>query len=134
MKAFRFSSTTLSRGLARTPGTSTCNRHRGSSDQQRSDLGPDGKTVVSRATWIERFLRPAIPACTSASKDGQRQYIAVNFMNRQYSNINHPALNWAKDFQPTGKTMKQEAWFYLLLLAVALLALEWYTYHRRITL
>ena len=96
--------------------------------------GPDGKTVASRG-YLDRTVFEALaPGLYVASKDGQRQYIAVNFMNRQYSNINHPALNWAKDFQPSGRTMKQEAWFYLLLLAVALLGLEWYTYHRRITL
>ena len=96
--------------------------------------GPGGATVPSRSYLDRTVFEARDPGLYVAIKDGQRQYIAVNFMSRQYSNINHPALNWATEFHSSGRIMKHEAWFYLLLLAVVLLGLEWFTYHRRITL
>jgi hypothetical protein len=96
--------------------------------------GPDGKTVASRAYLDRTVFEARDPGLYVATKDGQRQYVAVNLMSRQYSNINHAALNWGSQIQPAAGLLKHEVWFYLLLLAVILLGLEWFTYHRRITL
>jgi len=96
--------------------------------------GPDGKPVASR-TYVDRTVFEAPePGLYSAVKDGNRQYIAVNLMSRQYSNVNHPSLNWKLEKKPESRYLKREPWFYLMFLAVLLLGLEWFTYHRRITL
>jgi hypothetical protein len=96
--------------------------------------GPDGKPVASR-TYIDRTIFDAPePGLYTAVKDGIRQYIAVNLMSRQYSNVNHPSLNWHNESNPVPRFLKHEPWFYLLFLAVVLLGLEWFTYHRSITL
>jgi len=96
--------------------------------------GPDGKAVTSRGYLDRTVFEARDPGLYVATKDGLRQYIAVNLMNRQYSDINHAALNWGNEIKPTARFLKHELWFYLLFLAVMLLGLEWFTYHRRITL
>jgi len=96
--------------------------------------GPDGKAVMSRGYLDRTVFEARDPGLYVATKDGLRQYIAVNLMNRQYSNVNHPALNWGTEIKPAARFLKHEVWFYLLFLAVILLGLEWFTYHRRITL
>ena len=96
--------------------------------------GPDGKAVASRGYLDRTVFEARDPGLYVATKDGLRQYVAVNLMSRQYSNINHAALNWGSEIKPTARFLKHEVWFYLLFLAVILLGLEWFTYHRRITL
>ncbi len=96
--------------------------------------GPDGKAVASRGYLDRTVFEAREPGLYVATKDGLRQYIAVNLMSRQYSNINHAALNWGSEIKPAARFLKHEVWFYLLFLAVILLGLEWFTYHRRITL
>jgi hypothetical protein len=96
--------------------------------------GPDGKAIASRGYLNRTVFEARDPGLYVATKDGVRQYVAVNLMNRQYSNINHPALNWDNDIQSSGRFLTHEVWYYLLFLAVMLLGLEWFTYHRRITL
>ena len=96
--------------------------------------GPDGKALASRGYLDRTVFEAREPGLYVATKDGLRQYVAVNLMSRQYSNINHAALNWGSEIQPAARFLKHEVWFYLLFLAVILLGLEWFTYHRRITL
>jgi hypothetical protein len=96
--------------------------------------GPDGKPVASR-TYIDRTVFEAPePGLYVALKDGLRQYIAVNLLSQEYSNVNHPSLNWKSESKPARRFLKHEPWFYLLFIAVVLLGLEWFTYHRSITL
>jgi hypothetical protein len=96
--------------------------------------GPDGKPVSSRGYLDRTVFEAREPGLYVATKDGLRQYVAVNLMSRQYSNINHAALNWGSEIKPASRFLKHEVWFYLLFLAAILLGLEWFTYHRRITL
>lgn len=96
--------------------------------------GPDGKPATSHAYLDRTIFEAPEPGLYVATREGQRQYIAVNLMNRQYSNINHAALDWGGEKKPAARFFKREPWFYLLFLAVILLGLEWFTYHRRITL
>jgi hypothetical protein len=96
--------------------------------------GPDGKPVASHPYLDRTVFEAADPGLYVASKDGLRQYIAVNLMSRQYSSINHAALNWGSNSNPPSRLLHSELWFYLLFVAVILLGLEWFTYHRRITL
>jgi hypothetical protein len=96
--------------------------------------GSDGKSVPSRGYMDRTVFEANDPGLYVATKDGVRQYVAVNLMSRQYSNINHPALDWGAEIKPAARFLKHEAWFYLVFLAVLLLGLEWFTYHRRITL
>jgi len=96
--------------------------------------GPDGKALASRGYLDRTVFEAREPGLYVATKDGLRQYVAVNLMSRQYSNVNHPALNWGSEIKPAARILKHEVWFYLLFLAVILLGVEWFTYHRRITL
>ena len=96
--------------------------------------GPDGKTVASHAYLDRTIFEAPVAGLYVASKDGMRQYIAVNLMGRQYSGINHAALDWGSESSPPSRHLQREPWFYLLFLAIILLGLEWFTYHRRITL
>jgi len=96
--------------------------------------GPDGKPVASRPYLDRTIFDAPEPGLYTAVKDGIRQHIAVNLISRQYSNVNHPSLNWQSESKPAPLFLKHEPWFYLLFLAVVLLGLEWFTYHRSITL
>jgi len=96
--------------------------------------GPDGKPVASRPYLDRTIFDAPEPGLYTAVKDGIRQHIAVNLISRQYSNVNHPSLNWQSESKPAPRFLKHEPWFYLLFLAVVLLGLEWFTYHRSITL
>ncbi|HLQ76321.1 MAG TPA: VWA domain-containing protein [Terriglobia bacterium] len=96
--------------------------------------GPDGKPVVSHGYLDRTIFEAPVAGLYVAAKDGMRQYIAVNLMSRRYSSINHGALSWDSESKLPSRYFRREPWFYLLLLAVILLGLEWFTYHRRITL
>jgi hypothetical protein len=96
--------------------------------------GPDGKTVPSQ-TYMERTVFEAFePGLYAATKDGQRQYIAVNLLDRRSSDINQRTAVRPSDINPAPRFFRRELSFYILLTAVLLLSLEWFTYHRRITL
>ena len=61
-----------------------------------------------------------------------RQYLAVNLASPQYSNLNKTVSQ--KDGRRSHRRLAaQELWFYMIGAAALLLALEWFTYHRGIT-
>lgn len=94
----------------------------------------DGKAVASHRYMERTVFEAPEPGLYVATKDGQRQYIAVNLMGREYSNINQAVATRSDEAKPASHFFRHEPWFYLVFLAVVLLGLEWFTYHRRVTL
>ena len=60
--------------------------------------------------------------------------IAVNLTNRTFSDVNRSSLKDDKLGLAAGRFLRRELWFYMLFAAIALISVEWFTYHRRITL
>jgi hypothetical protein len=74
------------------------------------------------------------PGLYIATNGDLRQHIAVNLANAEYSDINRaPAADEAA-FRLDGGWLRHELWFYMLFAALVLITLEWFTYHRRVTL
>jgi len=123
--------------------------------------GPDGKTVVipvhegravylgEKAGFYELTLvagAPPAPASPASPTDptsptdlaGTRTAFAANLLDATESHI-APADTLVVDGKTAGPLVgfragvRSETWFYLLIAAVLLSALEWATYHRRIT-
>jgi hypothetical protein len=63
----------------------------------------------------------------------QLNHAPENLANRDLSNINRSTLT-ASASRRSSVWFRRELWFYMLLSAVTLVALEWFTYHRGITL
>jgi hypothetical protein len=93
----------------------------------------DGRSIPSRETRDGVVFEAADPGLYVASKGDTRQYVAVNFANRQYSDINNSHVREGAKPQAENPILHRELWFYMLLAASLLFALEWFTYHRRIT-
>lgn len=88
-------------------------------------------TEVSGATLFDA-ARPGL--YTAVTRD-QQSRIAVNLLDSRVTAINVSRLKPADPPAATGEWMPgtPEPWTLLLLAAVALLAVEWWTYHRRLT-
>jgi hypothetical protein len=73
------------------------------------------------------------PGLYTATQGDQRMHVAVNLANATFSNVNRSVFK-------TDKTaadhywLRRELWFYMLVAAVVLASVEWFTYHRRMTL
>jgi hypothetical protein len=94
----------------------------------------DGQALPSRANLDGTLFEAPEPGLYVASQGDLRQYIAVNFANRQYSDINDSHVKEGKVGQAEMPFLSRELWFYMLGAAMLLMAAEWFTYHRRITL
>lgn len=102
---------------------------------------PEGAAGIRRldGTPVEAALRsgrPVVqvtdPDLLTATVDGRRYRIAANMTDPETSNINRTSLVDARATvtPPAGS----ELWIPMLVAATLLIALEWWTYHRRITL
>jgi hypothetical protein len=69
-----------------------------------------------------------------ANRGETSQYIAVNFANHQYSDINNSRVDDKPVDQGSAPLIRSELWTYMLGAAMMLIGAEWFTYHRRITL
>jgi hypothetical protein len=94
----------------------------------------DGEEVASHGQVDGTVFEASQPGLYLAANDDIRQYVAVNLSSRLYSNVNGNGTAPAPASLPIAVWFQQELWFYMLLIAAALLTLEWFTYHRRITL
>ncbi len=54
--------------------------------------------------------------------------------NPLFFDVNGSVLEGERPIVPAGSWLRHELWFYMLLGAAALIGVEWFTYHRRITL
>jgi hypothetical protein len=94
----------------------------------------DGRPVPSRASIDGTVFEAPDPGLYIAGQGDVSQYIAVNFANRQYSDINSSHVRENKAAQTAAPLLRRELWFYMLCAAMFLIGIEWFTYHRRITL
>ena len=75
------------------------------------------------------------PGLYVAASGDSRQYVAVNFASHDFSNINNSRAQENRSVKRSGvPVFRHELWTYMLALAALLIAAEWFTYHRRITL
>jgi hypothetical protein len=95
----------------------------------------DGRPIPAREQ-IDGILFEAMdPGLYVATQGNTQQYVAVNFANRHYSDINNSRVRENKTAQAAeASLLRRELWFYMLFGALLLIGAEWFTYHRRITL
>ena len=74
------------------------------------------------------------PGLYAASQGDQRVHVAVNLANPTFSDVNRSVFKTDKAAAGQHYWLRRELWFYMLVAAAALIAIEWLTYHRRITL
>jgi hypothetical protein len=94
----------------------------------------DGHPAPSRQYLGHTVFEAAEPGLYVAAKGDSRQYVAVNLTSRQYSDINRSATRQNSAAASSRVRLAHEVWFYMLCAALILIAGEWLTYHRRITL
>jgi hypothetical protein len=94
----------------------------------------DGRMVPVRESIDGTAFDAPEPGLYVVSRGDMSQYVAVNFANRQFSDINNSHAQNSKGTQASIPLLRRELWFYMLALAMLLIAAEWFTYHRRITL
>jgi hypothetical protein len=93
----------------------------------------NGNRLESHASGNATVFEAPEPGLYVATHEESRQYVAVNLASAQYSNLNRIASQKDKPAPVTAGWLEQELWFYMIGAAVLLLALEWVTYHRGIT-
>lgn len=94
----------------------------------------DGTLVQGHRDGNGTVFDAVEPGLYFASHNDSRQYVAVNLASSQYSNINKTISLKDAAASNTGGWLQQELWFYMLGAAALLIAAEWFTYHRGITL
>jgi hypothetical protein len=95
----------------------------------------DGASVPTQESVGGTVFEAFDPGLYVAASGDVRQYVAVNFANRAFSDINNSQIRENGTTQAAGiPFLRHELWFYMLCAALLLIGAEWYTYHRRITL
>jgi hypothetical protein len=100
----------------------------------------EGRAVYlgERAGFYELDTEGAAGAAGAAAAGPQKVSFAANLLDDEESAIT-PAEALHVDGKPAGKVegfhvgVRREIWIYLLLAVLMLTALEWATYHRRLT-
>jgi hypothetical protein len=114
---------------------------------QTSRLGeielPAGTSQINRldGTAMESVIRSGrvVVELTEADlltavTDGRRSRVAANMTSPEGSAINSTSLDPGQTGPAPLPLAGNELWFYMLIGAMLLIAVEWWTYHRRITL
>lgn len=95
----------------------------------------DGSPLPTQESVAGTVFEASEPGLYVAASGDVRQYIAVNFANREFSDINNSNVRENTSTQTAGLPFfRHELWFYMLCGALLLIGAEWFTYHRRITL
>lgn len=94
----------------------------------------DGKTIPSEQQLGKTVFEANEPGLYAATQGDARVHVAVNLANRAFSDVNRSVFKDDKLAAGPRYWLSRELWFYMLLAAVVLIAAEWFTYHRRITL
>lgn len=93
----------------------------------------DGVDLPARPRVGSTLFEASAPGLYVASAGAARAYVVAN-LPTGLSDVNGVTLTGRENLEwPTGRWLSSELWMYLLGLALALVALEWWTYHRRIT-
>src|SRR5262249_50158151 len=94
----------------------------------------DGKVISSDQQLGETVFNTVEPGLYSATQGDQRVHVAVNMANPTFSDVNRSVFKTDKAAAAEHYWLRRELWFYMLTAAMALAAIEWFTYHRRMTL
>ena len=94
----------------------------------------DGTTVSSAQQLGRTIFETGEPGLYAATQGDQRTHIAVNLANPTFSDVNRSVFKTDRAAAGQHYWLRRELWFYMLLAAVVLISVEWFTYHRRITL
>jgi hypothetical protein len=94
----------------------------------------DGTLVESTTQLGHTVFYSSEPAFYMATAGQARLPVAVNLTNPDLSSINRS--NFQEDTARTQPSnwLRHELWVYMVVAALILISIEWYTYHRRITL
>jgi hypothetical protein len=94
----------------------------------------DGQALPSRPHPNGTIFEASETGLYVANQGEASQYIAVNFANHQFSDINNSRVDDKPVDQGSAPLIRSELWTYMLGAAMMLIGAEWFTYHRRITL
>ncbi len=94
----------------------------------------DGQPVPSAQQLGGTVFEARQPGLYTANQGSARVHIAVNLTNRVFSDVNSSIFRGENAGASETFLLRRELWFYLLLGALVLISVEWFTYHRRITL
>jgi hypothetical protein len=94
----------------------------------------DGKVLASDQQLGNTVFRTGEPGLYSATQGDRRVHLAVNLANPAFSDVNRSIFKTDRGASIDRYWLRRELWFYMLVAAVMLMGIEWYTYHRRITL
>jgi hypothetical protein len=94
----------------------------------------DGKTIPSDQQLGMTVFQTSEPGLYAATQGDDRIHVAVNLANPAFSDVNRSVFKTDPKAAGQHYWLRRELWFYMLLAAVALISVEWFTYHRRITL
>jgi Ca-activated chloride channel homolog len=94
----------------------------------------DGTTVSSDQQLGNTVFEASQPGLYSATQGDERVHVAVNLSNPTFSDVNRSVFKTDKTAAAQRYWLRRELWFYMLIAAVALMSIEWFTYHRRLTL
>ncbi len=94
----------------------------------------DGKTVPSQQQLGKTVFQTMDPGLYEITQGDSRLHVAVNLANPKLSNVNASVFQDINAAAGPRYWLRRELWFYMLLAALILIAAEWFTFHRRITL
>jgi len=94
----------------------------------------DGQIIRSDRQLGKTVFSANEPGLYSAAQDDKLVHIAVNLANPDLSDINRSAFASTATTAGGNAWFHRELWFYMLLSAVGLLGIEWFTYQRGFTL
>lgn len=93
----------------------------------------DGATVSADQQLGNTVFETTQPGLYSATQGDQRMHVAVNLANPAFSDVNRSIFKTDKAAAADHYWLRRELWFYMLIAAALLMSIEWFTYHRRLT-
>jgi hypothetical protein len=94
----------------------------------------DGKAVESEQQLGKTVFVASEPGLYSGTQGDTLIHVAVNLANPGFSDVNRSVFKGAGAGAARHYWLRRELWFYMLVTALVLISIEWFTYHRRITL
>lgn len=102
----------------------------------------DGTEVESREVLGNTVFQADQPGLYTATTPARRLHLAANFLDPRYTDVNRTlfppedprsAAGVLDAVMPVEEGWENELWLYLLFAAALLIILEWWAYHRRLT-
>jgi hypothetical protein len=94
----------------------------------------DGKIVPSEQQLGVTVFQTGEPGLYAAAQGDQRLHVAVNLANPEFSDVNRSVFKTDRGAATQRYWLRRELWFYMLAAAALMIGIEWFTYHRRMTL